>query len=362
MAQRVLVLPGDGIGPEVTRQGCRVLNAIAAENHLDLCLDSDLIGGAAWDIHGTFCRHETVAAAKQSVGVLCGAVGGPQYDNLVPEGTPEEKDGLMRLRRELDVYAGIRPATALAHLASQTPFRSDAIAGADVIVLREMCGGVMFCEPRGISRNGAVRIGTDTAAYDENEIARHARAGFLLARKRRGKVTSVDKANVMESGVLWREVVTEVAAEFLDVELEHLYADNCSYQLAINPRRFDVIVTDNLFGDILSDQAGALCGSLAMLPSACLPGLDAGAGPGIYEPVHGSAPDIAGLGIANPIGMILSVALLLRYGLARDDLATQLEMACARATVETRTPDLGGTASTEQMTDSVLEQLDVCAA
>ncbi len=339
-------------------QARRVLDEVAARAQLDLTVDEDLIGGQAWDEHGTFCRDETVAAAAASAGVLCGAVGGPTYDGLVSEGTPEEKDGLMRLRRALDVFAGIRPAIALPHLQERSPYRREVLGGADLVVLREMCGGVMFAHPRGVDRAGPLRCGFDTAAYREDEIARHAQVGFELARRRKKKVTSVDKANVMESGVLWREVVSEVACDHPDVEIEHLYADNCSYQLALDPRPFDVIVTDNLFGDILSDQAGALAGSLGMLPSACLRGLDAGAGPGIYEPVHGSAPDIAGLGIANPIGMILSVAMFLRHGLDRADLAHQVEAACADATVTTRTPDLGGRASSTEMTDAVLRRLD----
>ena len=286
---RLLVLPGDGIGPEVMAQCLRVLDSVVDHASLDLVVVEDLIGGQAWDAYGTFCRDETVATARGSDGVLCGAVGGPAYDDLIPDGSPEEKDGLMRLRRELDVHAGIRPAVALPHLAGVSPYRPEVIDGADLIVLREMCGGVMFASPRGVDRSRAGRRGLDTAAYDEYEIARHARVAFELARRRRGRVTSVDKANVMESGVLWREVVSEVATEFPDIELEHLYADVCSYRIAVNPVVFDVIVADNLFGDILSDQAGALAGSLAMLPSACLPGLDRSAGPGIYEPVHGSA-------------------------------------------------------------------------
>lgn len=359
MTQRVLMLPGDGVGPEVMGQARRILEFCIADSGIDLRIDDDIIGGQAWDELGTFCAEATVKAAKSSVGVLCGAVGGPEYDHLVPVGTPEEKDGLMRLRRELDVFAGIRPAAAVAHLADRTPYRSDVIAGVDVVVLREMCGGVMFAPPRGIRRTGSSRYGFDTAAYDDVEIARHARAGFDLARTRRSHLTSVDKSNVMESGLLWREVVDEVAVEFPDVELEHLYTDNCSYQIAVNPARFDVILADNLFGDILSDQAGALVGSLGMLASACLPGLDPENGPGIYEPVHGSAPDIAGQGIANPIGMILSVALFLRYGLERDDLSQRVEAAVFDATTGTRTRDLGGSATTAEMTDAVLRCLEV---
>ncbi len=358
---RVLLLGGDGIGPEVLHQARRVLDAMIAEANLRVAIDEDLIGGQSWDTHGTFCTDHVVDAAKASIGVLCGAVGRPRYDNLIAHGTPEQKDGLMRLRRELDTFAGIRPAVSLPHLAGCTPYRPEVIAGVDLVVLREMCGGVMFAPPRGVTRGEDGRYGFDTAAYSEGEIARHARAGFELARGRRALVTSVDKSNVMESGVLWREVVTEVAAEFADVALEHMYADNCSYQLAINPRRFDVILADNLFGDILSDQAGALAGSLAMLASACLPGLSPDAGPGIYEPVHGSAPDIAGRGVANPLGMILSVALLLRHGLGRHDLALLVEAAVGDATRVVRPRDLGGRASTVETTDAVLRALESAA-
>lgn len=368
MTLRVLALAGDGIGPEVMAQGLRVLKTVAGLSGIEVEVRDDLIHGQAWDAYGVFCRDETVAAALDSHGVLVGAVGGPRWDGLVPDGTHEEQDGLMRLRRELDVFAGLRPARALSCLADRTPYRPEVLIGTDLLVLREMCGGVMFAPARGVERRPGHRRGFDTASYHEHEIARHARVGFELARRRRRMVVSVDKANVMQSGVLWREVVDEVAAGYPDVSLEHMYADNCSYQLAVNPKLFDVIITDNLFGDLLSDQAGAVAGSLGMLPSASLVGLSptapggpAGAGirPGIYEPVHGSAPDIAGNGIANPVGMIGSVAMFFEYGAGRPDLASEIDRACEAAiSGGVRTPDLGGDSSMIEMADAILAELE----
>jgi 3-isopropylmalate dehydrogenase len=358
---RLLVLPGDGIGPEVMDEALEVMERAGSLHGWDLDAEHDLIHGAAWDSHGVFCRDQTVETAKQADAVLVGAVGGPKWDHLLPDAPAVERDGLMRLRSELDVFAGLRPARSYGSLLDQTPYRPEVVRGADVLVLREMTGGVMFARPRGVERSDGRRRGFDTTSYTADEIARHARVGFALARTRRRQVTSVDKANVMESGVLWREVVSEVAGENPDVELTHMYADNCSYQLAINPTQFDVIVTDNLFGDILSDQAGALAGSLAMLPSASLPGLaEQGepSGPGIYEPVHGSAPDIAGLGVANPIGMILSVAMMFEYGLA-DVAAAQTIRNAVEKTLDAgvRTPDIGGSSSTTEMSRAVLANL-----
>lgn len=362
MGRRVLVLPGDGIGPEVVAAALPVLEGAAALTGVEVELTHDLIHGQAWDAYGTFCRDETVAAAKAADAVLCGAVGGPRWDHAVPEGTPEEKDGLMRLRRELDVHAGIRPAVAWDHLLDRTPYRPDVVRGTDLIVLREMCGGVMFAAPRGRGTGADGRSeASDTARYGETEIERHLRAGFALARRRRGLLTSVDKANVMESGALWRETADRVAAEYPDVEFRHLYADNCAYQLARDPRQFDVIVTDNLFGDILSDQAAAVSGSLGMLASASLatvtpPGT--ATRPGIYEPVHGSAPDLAGRGTANPIGAMLSVSLLFTFGFGDPATGAAIEQAVMATTAEgVLTPDLGGRATTTEVSDAVLNHL-----
>ncbi len=354
----LLALGGDGIGPEVTACGLRLVEAVAAQEGLTIELREDLLHGAAWEAHGTFCRDETVAAARAADAVLVGAVGGPRWDGIAVPGGPERQDGLMRLRLELDTYAGLRPAKALACLEALSPFRPGLTAGADVLVLREMCGGAFFSLPRGLERpaGGGAR-GFDTTAYTSAEIARFAHVGFKLARRRRGRLASVDKANVMVSGQLWREVVDEVAGEYPDVVLTHYFADNAAYQLVRDPRAFDVILADNLFGDILSDQAGAIAGSLGLLPSACLPGLPEPGEriAGIYEPVHGSAPDIAGRGIANPLGMLLSVAMMFDYSFARPDIARRIEAAVTSALeAGHRTPDLGGTATSGGVTDAVI--------
>ena len=360
-ALKLLALGGDGIGPEVTACGLRLVEAAAGQAGLAVEVREDLLHGAAWDAYGTFCRDETLAAARAADAVLVGAVGGPAWDSISLPGGPEMQDGLMRLRRELDTYAGLRPATAVACLEPLTPFRPGLTRGADLLVLREMCGGAFFALPRGLERPAeGPRRGFDTAAYDSGEIARFAHVGFKLARRRRGTLASVDKANVMVSGELWREVVSEVALEYPDVALTHLYADNAAYRLACDPCAFDVILADNLFGDILSDQAGAIAGSLGMLPSACLPGLPEPGGrlPGLYEPVHGTAPDIAGQGIANPLGMLLSVALMFDYSFGRPDQARRIEAAVVAALdAGHRTPDVGGTATTDDVTDAVIAEL-----
>ena len=357
----LLALGGDGIGPEVTACGLRLVEAAADQEGLTVEVREDLLHGAAWDAFGTFCRDETVAAARAADAILVGAVGGPKWDGISVPGGPEMQDGLMRLRRELDTYAGLRPAKAMTCLEPLTPFRPGLASGADVLVLREMCGGAFFALPRGLDRPaGGRRRGFDTTAYDSEEIARFAQVGFKLARRRSGRLASVDKANVMVSGQLWREVVSEVARDYPDVALTHLYADNAAYQLARDPRAFDVILADNLFGDILSDQAGAIAGSLGLLPSACLPGLPEPGErlAGIYEPVHGSAPDIAGQGIANPVGMLLSVAMMFDFSFGRPAAARRIETAVAAALdAGRRTPDIGGTATSEAVSDAVIAEL-----
>ena len=372
----VLALGGDGIGPEVVNAGLEVLQAAAATAGLRIEVEEDLLHGAAWECYGTFCRDETVAQAREVDAVLVGAVGDPRFDDyLADDGSPVEerseagagardpadKDGLMRLRRELDVYAGLRPARTFNALLELTPFRPELIRGTDLMMVRELCGGAYFGLPRGIERlPGGGRRAFDATVYTEVEIERVARAGFELARRRRKRLLSVDKANVMESGMLWREVVSALgASEYPDVELTHFYADNAAYQLARSPRDFDVILTDNLLGDLLSDQAGAVAGSLGMLPSASLAGLPPTGEPvrpGIYEPVHGSAPDIAGQGIANPYGTVLSVAMMFEYGFACPEIARRIEHAVAR-TLETgpRTPDIGGDAGTAKVTNAVID-------
>lgn len=356
---KILALGGDGIGPEVLASGLELLEAVATQENLTVKITEDLLHGAAWDRYGTFCRKETLAEARNSDAILVGAVGGPKWDHIRVPGGPEMQDGLMRLRKELDCYLGLRPAKAISCLEDLTPFRPGLCKGADVLVLREMCGGAFFGEPRGIDvASCGKRRGFDNAVYGEDEIARFAHAGFQLAKRRNGGLCSVDKANVMESGALWRQVMSEVGQRYPEVTLTHLYADNASYQLARKPTDFDVILADNLFGDILSDQAGALAGSLGMLPSACLRGMpDTGATiSGIYEPVHGTAPDIAGQGIANPIGMILSIAMLFEYSFARPDISEHIEVAVVAALeAGHRTPEIGGTSTTVDVTSAVIE-------
>ena len=376
----VLALGGDGIGPEVVNAGLEVLHAAAGTAGLRIEVEEDLLHGAAFERYGTFCRDETIARARGADAVLVGAVGDPRYNDYLIDDDPAageapaavstsrdpaDKDGLMRLRRELDVYAGLRPARVFEVLVERTPFRPERVRGADLMVLRELCAGAYFGEPRGIERlPGGGRRAFDATVYTEAEIERIARTGFELACRRRGRLLSVDKANVMESGMLWRDVVSALGAgEYPDIELTHFYADNAAYQLARSPRDFDVVLADNLLGDLLSDQAGAIAGSLGMLPSASLAGLPPkgeGAKPGIYEPVHGSAPDIAGQGIANPHGTILSVAMMFEYGFAQPALARRIERAVEQ-TLEAgpRTPDIGGGAGTAAVTSAVV---DACHA
>ena len=372
----VLALGGDGIGPEVVGAGVEVLLAVAKSEGLRIEVEEDLLHGAAWERYGTFCRDETVVRAREVDAVLVGAVGDPRFDDYLADAgspvaeraeagavarDPADKDGLMRLRRNLDVFAGLRPARTFDALVGRTPFRSEVVRGADLMMVRELCGGAYFGLPRGIERlPGEGRRAFDATVYTEAEIERIARVGFGLARRRRRRLLSVDKANVMESGMLWREVVSDVGArEYSDIALTHFYADNAAYQLARAPRDFDVVLADNLLGDLLSDQAGAIAGSLGMLPSASLAGLPPEgepAKPGLYEPVHGSAPDIAGQGIANPHGTILSVAMMFEYGFALPALARRIEHAVER-TLATgpRTPDLGGEAGSAAVTHAVVD-------
>lgn len=359
---KVLALGGDGIGPEVLSAGLSVLDVAAKLAGLSVEICEDLLHGQAWDAHGTFCREETLTAAKAADATLVGGTGGAKWDSITVPGGPEMQDGLMRLRKGMNTVVGMRPAKVFPALGDATAFRPDVIDGADIMVLREMCSGTFFSEPRGIHTDKTgVRTGIDTTSYTEAEIAHFARSGFELARRRRGKVMSADKANVMESGVLWRDVVSHVGHDYPDVQLTHFYADNASYQLNRRPCDFDVILSDNLFGDMLSDQVAALAGSLGMLPSACLqtlPPQGERAGPALYEPVHGTAPDIVGQGIANPIGMILSVAMAFEYGFAAPETARRIEIAVSDVLDKgVLTPDLGGTARTQDVTDGVIAEL-----
>jgi 3-isopropylmalate dehydrogenase len=347
----LLLLPGDGIGPEVTAQVRRVAESL----YPDLALETRPFGGASLDALGTPLSEETLALAKASDAVLMGAVGGPGWAGAPRHLRPEA--GLLGLRTGMGVFANLRPALCFAALADASTLKREVVEGLDIMIVRELTGGVYFGHPRGIETlPDGQRRGVDTQVYTTSEIERVSRVAFDLARGRRNKVTSAEKSNVMESGLLWRQVVTELhAREFPDVTLEHMLADNTAMQLVKNPRQFDVILTDNLFGDILSDEAAQLTGSLGMLPSAAIgaPGT-----PGLYEPIHGSAPDIAGQGVANPLAAILSFAMALRWSLARPDLADRLTTAVDDALAGgARTRDLGGTLGSAEMAEAVLARL-----
>jgi 3-isopropylmalate dehydrogenase len=344
MKLNITILPGDGIGPEVTREAVRVLRAVAERFGHDFAFVEKDIGAVAYRKHGTALPAETIEACLSSNAVLLGAVGSPELAR-VPEAA------LLEIRKTLRGFANLRPAFCHDALLDCSPLRSEIVRGADVLFVRELLGGIYFGEPRG--REGETAF--DTMRYSVEEIARVARIAFALARLRRRKVTSVDKANVLESSRLWREVVTRIAAGYDDVALEHLYVDACAMHLITDPRRFDVVVTENLFGDILSDEAAAITGSLGMLPSATIGGrVD------LYEPVHGSAPDLAGCGVANPIGAIASAAMLLRYSGALEEEARAVETAIAAVLAAGhRTRDLGGSASTSEIGTLVREALAV---
>ncbi|MXX89298.1 MAG: 3-isopropylmalate dehydrogenase [Boseongicola sp. SB0677_bin_26] len=359
----ILILPGDGIGPEVMAEVRKIIAWFGANRALAFDVGEDLVGGAAYDAHGVPLADATLERAQEADAVLLGAVGGPSYDELDFRLKPER--GLLRLRKEMDLYANLRPAQCFDALAEFSSLKADVVGGLDIMIVRELTAGVYFGEPRGIVKEGNERVGINTQRYTESEIARVARSAFELARKRSGKVCSMEKANVMESGVLWREVVTEVhAAEYPDVELSHMYADAGAMQLTRWPKQFDVIVTDNLFGDLLSDLAAMLTGSLGMLPSASLGARTEGGRPkALYEPVHGSAPDIAGQGKANPVACILSFAMALRYSFDRGEEAARLERAVEAVLADgLRTPDLmgpegGSPVSTSEMGDAVVAKL-----
>jgi 3-isopropylmalate dehydrogenase len=306
---RIVVVAGDGIGPEVTREARRALEAVAPRHGLKLQFADELIGGASIDAHGTPLRDEVVTLAQQSRAVLLGAVGGPKWDAMPVDRRPEK--GLLRIRKELGLYANLRPASVFPALVEASTLRPEVVNGIDLLVVRELTGGLYFGEPRGLRVVGGKREARNTMVYDEGEIARISRVAFESARRRRKHVTHVHKANVLETSQLWVEVVEEVAKGFPDVTLAHQLVDSCAMLLVRDPGRFDVIVTENLFGDILSDEAAQITGSLGMLPSASL----GDGGIGLYEPVHGSAPDIAGRDLANPLAAILSAAMLLEHSL-----------------------------------------------
>ena len=359
----LLILPGDGIGPECMAQVRRVVDWLAGARALGFEVEEDLVGGAAIDAHATPITDATMDKALGADAVLLGAVGGPKWDDLPFEQKPER--GLLRLRKDLELYANLRPAICFDALVSASTLKPEVVSGLDIMIVRELTGGVYFGEPRGIETlPDGTRRGVNTQVYTTPEIRRVARVAFELARKRGGRVCSAEKANVMESGVLWREEVQKLRdAEYPDVELSHIYADNCAMQLVRNPKQFDVIVTDNLFGDMLSDEAAMLTGSLGMLPSASLGDADEnGRRRALYEPVHGSAPDITGQGLANPVACVLSFSMMLRYSFDLSEEADLIERAVEAVLARgVRTADIvteGMTpVSTGEMGDAILAEL-----
>jgi 3-isopropylmalate dehydrogenase len=353
---KIAVLPGDGIGPEIIAQALKVLRALAG-NGLKLELEQAPVGGAAYDAAGDPLPEATLKLARAADAILFGSVGGPQYDALPRAKRPEQ--ALLGLRKELGLFANLRPATVFPELLESSTLRPEVVSGMDILILRELTGDIYFGEPRGLRKleNGE-REGFDTMRYSESEIRRIAHAGFKAAMKRGKKLCSVDKSNVLETSQLWRDVVTETGKEYREVDLSHMYVDNAAMQLLRDPRQFDVIVTGNLFGDILSDEASMLTGSIGMLPSASL---DAN-NKGLYEPIHGSAPDIAGQNLANPLATILSAAMMLRYSLDQDQAASQIEAAVKKVLAQgLRTADIyrPGTqkVGTTQMGDAVVAAL-----
>jgi 3-isopropylmalate dehydrogenase len=366
--KRLLILPGDGIGPEVMREVRRVIEWMDRRRMVTFDVTDDHVGGSAIDAFGTPIADETMQKAKDADAILFGSVGGPKWEKLGFDMRPEI--AILRLRKELDLFANLRPATVLDPLVDASTLKQEVIRGLDLMIVRESTGGIYFGEPRGVETlpDGSKR-GFDTETYTTHEIERVARIAFELARKRQNRVCSVEKANVMQSGLFWRQTVTALRErEFPDVELSHMYADNCAMQLVRNPRQFDVIVTSNLFGDLLSDLASMLTGSLGMLPSATLGAVQpSGKRYALYEPIHGSAPDIAGKGVANPLAQTLSFAMLLRYSFNMEEDAKLIEQACVNVLKNgLRTADImsPGTArvGTVVMGESILRELDKLAA
>ncbi len=360
MQLNILILPGDGIGAEVTREAVKVLEAVAERFHHTLKLDHALLGGAAIHRTGNPLPPETVAKALEADATLMGAVGLPEFDSAPPERRPER--GLLGIRKALGVFANLRPVRAYASLIDSSPLKNHLVEGTDMIIVRELTGGLYYGTPRGIFGAGAEEYAINTMLYTRPEIQRVARVAFHLARQRRKRLTSVDKSNVLENSQLWRRVVIEVAKEFPDVELDHVLVDNCAMQLVLNPRRFDVLLTENLFGDILSDEGAVLAGSIGMLPSASLgERRPSGAWTGLYEPVHGSAPDIAGQKKANPLGAIGSVAAMLEYSFGLTDEAAAVNGAIERVLAEGHvTADLkpsGPPASTDEVGSAVAARI-----
>ncbi len=351
-AYNITLLPGDGIGPEVLQQAVRVLQKVSERTGVRFQTQEHLIGGCAIDAAGTALTEDTLKACQNSDAVLLGAVGGPKWDN--PDAKVRPEQGLLALRKGLGVFANLRPVKVHPALIAASPLKPEKLNGVDMIVVRELTGGLYFGQPKGREVVDGHERAVDTLVYTDEEVRRVVRMAFRLAQKRKKKVTSVDKANVLESSRLWRKITIETAAEFPDVELEHTLVDTAAMRLITSPAAMDVMVTENMFGDILTDEASVLAGSMGMLPSASLG--DTGAG--LYEPIHGSAPDIAGKGIANPIGTILSTALMLRYSLNLESEAAVIENAVDQAiTSGARTADLGGSLSTSQMAEEILSRM-----
>lgn len=357
MGKHILILEGDGIGPEIVHEARKVMDVVNTRFDLGLTFENELMGGCAIDVHGVPLADSTLEKARKADAILLGAVGGPKWDKLDRSIRPEK--GLLKIRSQLGLYANLRPALLYPQLVDASSLKPEVVSGLDILIVRELAGGIYFGEPRGIRvlENGE-REGYNTYKYSESEIIRIGRTAFEMARKRNGKVCSVDKANVLEATMLWREVMDTLHKEYPDVELSHMYVDNAAMQLVRAPKQFDVLVTGNMFGDILSDAAAMLTGSIGMLPSASLDK----DGRGMYEPCHGSAPDIAGQGIANPLATILSVSMMLRYSLGYPQVADAIEVAVGRVLDQGyRTADIyteGKTkVSTSQMGDAVVAAL-----
>lgn len=357
MTRKILLLGGDGIGPEIVAQAKKVIDALVASGDLQVELEEGLFGGAGYEAAGSPLPDDTLAKAKAADAILMGSIGGPQWDQIDRPLRPER--GLLRLRQELGVFANLRPAIMYPQLAEASSLKPEVVENLDIMILRELTGGIYFGEPRGIRvGEGNEREGFNTLIYSESEIERICRAGFEIAMKRSKRLCSVDKANVLETSELWREVCESIAPSYPDVELSHMYVDNAAMQLVRAPKQFDVLVTTNMFGDILSDLASMMTGSIGMLPSASLDST----GKGLYEPVHGSAPDIAGQGVANPLATILSLGMLLRYSFGEAALADRVDKAVGSVLEQgLRTPDIhteGHTlVGTEGMGDAVVAAL-----
>ncbi|SMF64278.1 3-isopropylmalate dehydrogenase [Alteromonadaceae bacterium Bs31] len=358
MSNKIVLLPGDGIGPEIMAEALKVLELADKKFKLNLKFDEDLIGGCAIDAHGVPLANSTLEKCQQADAVLMGAVGGPKWDSMDASIRPEK--GLLKIRYEMGLYANLRPALLYPQLADASSLKPELVAGLDILIVRELTGGIYFGEPRGIRLlDNGERQGYNTYVYAEHEVERIGRTAFEMARKRGNRVCSVDKANVLEATVLWREVMQSLSREYSDVELSHMYVDNAAMQLVRAPKQFDVIVTGNMFGDILSDTAAMLTGSIGMLPSASLNN----ASRGLYEPVHGSAPDIAGQDVANPLAMILSAAMMLRYSLDQTKAADAIEKAVGSVLDKgLRSADIYAEGSTKvgtrQMGDAVVQALN----